>query len=338
MSTDLPGLQPVRLAGPTMGTSWSADLGLPPGTDRAALERALAEAVAEVDAQMSTWKPESDLMRLNAAPPGTWVPLPAELMQVLARGLEIGRLSGGAFDIALGDLVRAWGFNAQPPDEAAIRAALGSARPPAHALLELDLPGLRARKHAPLALDLSGIAKGYGVDRMMQVCEEFAVPSALVALDGELRARGVQPDGRPWSVVIEAPEHGSPRPHSLLELHDNAVATSGDYRQWVRIGAARLSHTMDRLKGGPVQPGIASVTVVAPDCMTADALATAILALEAGAGGGPEDAPGADPGADAPAGTGAGEAFARRHGVDCLILRRGAGGLEERPVGPLFEG
>ena len=311
MSTDL---KRIKLSGPTMGTNWIAELGVPSGTDLAALETALAGAVAQVDTQMSTWKPDSDLMRLNAAPVGKWMNIPTELMQVLQRGLEIGRTSQGAFDIGMGDLVRAWGFNAQAPDEIAIRAALGQPRKPAHERLELDQANLCARKNVPLALDLSGIAKGYGVDRMMQVCDDFAIPSALVALDGELRSKGRQPDGKPWAVAIEKPDYTDRLPLSMLELQNAAVATSGDYRHWIKVGQARLSHTLDRQKGGPVQPGISSVTVIADDCMTADAMATAILVL----------------------GVQAGSAFAHQQGVDCLILERTNNGILQHGTGPLF--
>jgi len=304
----------IKMGGPVMGTRWTADLGLPHGIDPAAVETALADAVAQVDAQMSTWKADSDLMRLNAAPAGEWVETPPELMQVLLRGLEIGQASDGAFDIGLGDLVNAWGFGPDNVDEATIRANLGQPRRPAHEALELDEQGLRARKLAPLALDLSGIAKGYGVDRMMQVCDDFNVPSALVALDGELRAKGVQPDSTPWTVVIEKPAYDARLPLSMLELQDAAVATSGDYRHWVEVSQTRFSHTMDRHMGGPAQPGIAGVTVVAAEGMTADAMATAILVL-----GLPD-----------------GRAFAEKHGVDCLILERDGNELRQHGVGPLF--
>ncbi len=305
----------IKMGGPVMGTRWTADLGLPDGIDPAAVETALADAVAQVDAQMSTWKADSDLMRLNAAPVGEWVETPPELMQVLVRGLEIGQASDGAFDIGLGDLVNAWGFGADNADEGAIRANLGQPRRPAHEVLELDEQGLRARKLAPLALDLSGIAKGYGVDRMMQVCDDFDIPSALVALDGELRAKGVQPDSTPWTVVIEKPAYDARLPLSMLELQDAAVATSGDYRHWVEVSQTRFSHTMDRRMGGPAQPGIAGVTVVAADGMTADAMATAILVL------GVED----------------GCAFAQKHRIDCLILERSGNELRQHAVGPLFD-
>jgi len=305
----------VTLSGPTMGTTWSADMGIPAGTNTALLEAALAAAVAQVDAQMSTWKPESDLMRLNAAPVGEWISIPSELMQVLLRGLEIGRASEGAFDIGLGDLVRAWGFNSDAPDPDAIRAGLGQARQPVYDQLELNETTLRVRKLTALSLDLSGIAKGYGVDRLMQVCQDFNITSALVALDGELLSKGCQPNGQPWHVAIEAPDFGPRMPHAMLELKDAAVATSGDYRHWVKVGNIRLSHTMDRLKGGPMLPGIASVTVVAADCMAADALATAILVM------------GRQKGSD----------LARKLHVDCLILERVGNGIREFGIGPLFQ-
>jgi len=312
MSIDL---SDVRLCGPVMGTHWSADLGLPAGIDPADVEAALGAAVAQVDAQMSTWKHDSDLMQFNAAPVGDWQDIPPELMHVMMRGLEIGRASEGAFDIGLGDLVSAWGFGADRPDESKIRANLGRPRRPAHELLELDENGLRARKLGLISLDLSGIAKGFAVDEMIRVCDDFGISSALVALDGELRSKGVQPDGKPWTVTIEKPAYEARLPLSMLELENAAVATSGDYRHWIEIGQTRVAHTMDRKMGGPVQPGIASVTVVADACITADAMATAILIL----------------------GKEKGREFARAKGVACLILERTPTGFETYTAGALFQ-
>jgi FAD:protein FMN transferase len=306
----------IKLEGAVMGTRWKADLGLPATSDIRAIETALAGAVTQVDAQMSTWKPDSDLMRLNAAPVGDWVKIPHDFMQVLARGLEIGRASGGAFDIGLGDLVSAWGFGAENPNEAKIRANLGHKRQPAHEVLELDEANVYARKLAPLALNLSGIAKGFGVDQMIAVCNDFDIPSALMSLDGELRSKGVQPNGTPWTVAIEKPAYEARLPLSMLELQDIAVATSGDYRHWIDAGEARLSHTMDRNMGGPVQPGIASVTVLAADCMTADAMATAILV----------------------SGIKDGIALARKASLDCLILERvGGNGILPHGTGAISQ-
>lgn len=313
MSTDLAR---HALSGATMGTRWSTLLHAPPATDIAALSAALALAVDRVDRQMSTWKPDSDLMRLNAAAPGIWVPLPVELMRVLAKGLEIGRASGGAFDIGLGSLVNIWGFGpvGTKPDAAAIQAALRKEQPPCHEMLELDMADGRARKHAQLQLDLSGIAKGHGVDEMMRVVTAFGVTNALVGLDGELKACGAKPDGAPWRVAVEKPDYETRGPLGVITLRDAAVATSGDYRHWVDMGGKRLSHTMDRSRGGPADNGTASVSVVASSCMDADAWATALMVL----------------------GAVEGKALALKQGLDALFIQRTGEELAQIAVGPVF--
>ena len=150
-------------------------------------------------------------------------------------------------------------------------------RPPAHEVLEIDRAAGLVRKHAPITLDLNGIAKGYGVDRLAEMLRGFGITGFLVGIDGEMRASGLRPDGMPWTVAVEAPDPERRAPHSVLMLQDAAVATSGDYRRWVQIGDARLSHTMDGRRAAPVNNGVASVTVLATDCMSADAWATALL-------------------------------------------------------------
>lgn len=267
------------LSGPTMGTRWSAQFHAPDTVDPTEIEAALAESVAVVDQQMSTWKPDSNLMRLNRAPVGEWLAVPGELMVVLSRALEIGRLSDGAFEIAMGDAVTAWGFGAQEHDTEAMRRALNQPRFRAHQVIELDQKAERFCKWAPVTLDLSGIAKGFGVDQMVAVLARFGIEHALVGLDGELRAIGQRPEGTPWTVALEKPDYEVRAPLSMLELRDSAVATSGDYRHWVDLGTQRLSHTMDPARGGPVLGAAASVTVLAATCMDADAWATAFMVM-----------------------------------------------------------
>lgn len=265
------------LNGRTMGTRWSALFYAPAKVDPEPIRAALAESVDVVDRQMSTWNPESDLMRLNRTPVGTWAPVPAELMEVLAKGLEIGRLSDGAFDIGMGDVVTAWGFGPRKADAQAIRTTLGNMRAPAHEALTLDLDALKACKQSAVTLDLSGIAKGHAVDRMMAVLGSFGITAALVGLDGEMRACGARPDGHAWTVAIERPDYETRAPLSIIALTDAAVATSGDYRHWVEAGGKKLSHTMDPAHNGPVRGAPASVTILAETCMKADAWATAFM-------------------------------------------------------------
>ena len=313
MSTDLAR---HALNGPTMGTRWSALFHMSSAFDVAPVAAALQAAVDEVDAQMSTWKPDSDLSRLNATAPEIWVAVPQRLMTVLEAALTIGRASNGAFDIGLGDAVAAWGFGPAEASPAGIRTALAASRRPAHDVLELDPANGRLRKLGDMTLDLSGIAKGYGVDRLAEVVTAFGIPAALVAIDGELRAIGLQPDDTAWTVAIERPDPKTRAPHAILALHDAAVATSGDYRHFVTVGGRRLSHTMDPTRGGPLGASPASVTVVAASCMAADAWATALMVK----------------------GSVEGERMARRYGLDALFIDLERDRLRETRVGRLFEG
>lgn len=299
----------TTLHGPTMGTRWSASVDTEPSFNLETLHRDLAAAVQQVDTQMSPWKPDSDLMRLNRAPVDTWVDLPAEILEVLDCALEVHRLSAGAFDPCLGALVNAWGFGAErdAPDAQAIRAARHSLPLGADRCLELDRPAGRARLHAPLQLDLCGIAKGYAVDRMAAVLQRHGVQHALAALDGELRAVGAQSSGQPWAVALERPEVGCRSVQGVLELEDLAVATSGDYRRYLQVGDTRLAHTMDARRCAPVNNEVASVTVLAPSCLQADAWATALLVA------GPDE----------------GLAMAQRLGLEVLFLLRRPEGLVE---------
>lgn len=297
------------LSGATMGTRWAARYQPVPGLDGVLLERDLQQAVDQVDNQMSTWKPDSDLMRLNRAAPGQWVDLPPEIMCVLACALDVGRQSDGAFDIAVGGLVEAWGFGAsrtQPDAEAIRRATLGFRA--AHVSLELDVAAGRARKTHPLTLDLCGIAKGYGVDKMTAVMRQHGVARALLSLDGELCALSGHADGRPWAVALERPQAGIRAAHGVIQLENIAVATSGDYRHRIHFEPGQwVSHTMDGRARRPADHAVASITVLAPNCMRADAWASALLVL--GAHEGP--------------------AMAQRIGLDALFLmRRPLGWLE----------
>ncbi|WP_297833516.1 FAD:protein FMN transferase [Thermomonas sp.] len=269
------------LNGPTMGTRWSAVFHARPMLDVQALRAALQEAVDAVDAQMSTWRADSALMQLNRAPVGTRVVVPNPLFQVLELGLSIGRRSLGAFDIGIGDAVDAWGFGPNAASERHIQTVMAAIRKPACEALELG--SSTACKRAPITIDLNGIAKGYGVDELVRVLTGFGVVSGLVGVDGEMRALGPRPDGEPWAIAVESPVVGSRSIHSVLELEQGAVATSGDYRHCVTVNGRRLSHTMDPWRGLPLASSPASVTVLAPTCAEADAWATALMVL------GPED-------------------------------------------------
>ncbi|MEY3082294.1 MAG: hypothetical protein RJA94_2279, partial [Pseudomonadota bacterium] len=166
-----------------MGTRWSALFFTAADVDAAPLQAALQAAVAEVDIQMSSWKPDSDLMRINHALPGEWIAAPAQLLAVLRLGLAIGKASGGAFDVGMGDAVTAWGFGPDAASGERIRIALQAPRRPSWEAVEIGEAALRKRE--AISLDLNGIAKGHGVDRLAETMLQFGISAFLVGIDGE---------------------------------------------------------------------------------------------------------------------------------------------------------
>lgn len=305
-------LKDCRSNGATMGTRYTARFVVPEQVHVQAIVAELEVAVTAVDAQMSNWKADSDLSRLNRAALGDWVALSANLASVLVRAIEIGRETGNAFNIGVGALVEEWGFG-----PAGGNGPRGTSADPRvcrqiDELLEIDVPGRRARKHACIALDLCGIAKGFGVDELARVLERHAIGSWLVGIDGEMRARGCKPNGSPWAIALEAPEDDRRTAMGVIELGDAAIATSGDYRHWIVNDGARISHTMDPRSGTPLRGAVASVTVIAPTCADADAYATALMVL----------------------GEQAGRDHARRRELDALFVIREANGF--RVVGTGF--
>ena len=262
-----------------MGSRWTVRLDCDE-EQAAALTDVCAQAVEVVEQQMSNWRAGSDLNRLNAAPVDEWVNLPAHLMSVLEMAGQIGRASDGVFDVGVGDLVQAWGFGPVQgvADPKAISALMGKAIRSFDAL-ELDMAAGRARKTAAMSLDLSGIAKGYGVDVLAAVLADHGVTQCLCGLDGELVARGLRPDGKPWAVALEQPDPTRRAGRSMVELTDRAIATSGSYRHFVTLGHLRVSHTMNPRTGGPAVGALVSVSVLHDSCMQADAWATVLMVL-----------------------------------------------------------
>ena len=302
-------LQRYKLHGETMGTRYSAVFYAAARLDEQRLNGDLQAAAEAVDQQMSSWRRDSDLNRLNAAPLQQWLALPRELMLVLDCALRVSRLSAGAFDIGVGDLVDAWGFGpaGAQPDPAGIAALRRQPRQLASQALELDMSGGRARKQAEMTLDLCGIAKGFGVDQLAACMDRWGIRDYLVGIDGELRAKGLKPDGQAWAVGLEKPLRGVREVNGVMELSDTAIATSGDYRHWRELHGQIVSHTMSTAEKAPLTDAVASVSAIASSCMLADAWATALMV----------------------AGPQAGPALALAQGIDALFILRDSAGLRE---------
>jgi thiamine biosynthesis lipoprotein len=269
-------------AGVSMGTSWSA---------KAVVDAPLPDLQAELDkvvAQMSHWEADSDLGRFNRAPAGTWHTLPAEFAIVIEYALQVSAESGGAYDPCAGALVNLWGFGPErrfdqagfaAPAHEAIAAVL-------HARHAVQYDGATRRLFQPgdVQLDLSSVAKGFAVDQLARCLRMQGVRHFLVEVGGELRGAGVKPDGQPWWVALEGVPGLQPAQDAgatIAALHGLSLATSGDYRRYFSYESRRASHTLDPRTGYPINNDVASVTVLHPSCMAADALSTAITVLGA---------------------------------------------------------
>lgn len=273
--------------GKIMGTGYSVRLGKTAMVDEA-LANQVHVVLQDVDAHMSTWRSDSELSRFNNSSDGDWHEMTAETIRVIAHSLGTSQSSEGAFDVTVGPLVDLWGFGAgaaqlnngsrgRKPGEQAIRQNLARV---GHEAIEVNLENNAVRKQvADARLDLSGIAKGHGVDRVADLLDSLGIDSYLVEVGGELKSRGLKPDGTAWKVAIERPAAGTRDVFRVVNLQNSAIATSGDYRNFFADGGHRYSHSIDPRSGQPVSHELASVSVVADSTMAADALSTALMIM-----------------------------------------------------------
>jgi len=277
-----------QLQGDTMGVRWSVTtVGV--NGELAKLTEALQDAVGQVDDHMSTYKPESEISRFGRTPADQDFPVSADTAFVVQEAFRISTLTDGAFDATIMPLVDLWGFGpAEANDSAPTAEQIANALSDC-GFQKVQLPTDNTlRKSADgLRLDLSAIAKGYGVDAMCNALDLAGHKNYLVEVGGELRTKGVSTDGTPWRIGIDTPRDMAlpgTQLQGAIEVGDIAIATSGDYRNYREINGKRVSHTIDPRSGYPVDHGLASVSILAPTCLEADALATACMVL------GPEEA------------------------------------------------
>lgn len=301
----------ATIAGTTMGTTYSVKItALPDSVDRRALKAGIDRILETVNAQMSNWRSDSEISRFNASASSSWTGVSADTLTVIEEALRVSELSGGAFDPTIGPLVDVWGFGPQEdqwgiPSQNRVVAALG--RTGFQHLQTRGLPSGLTKDHAPVEIDLCGIAKGFGVDKVAAYLDAQGLGDYLVEIGGELRARGHSPRQRPWRIGVERPGSERPAVQTIVSLDGSAVATSGNYRNYFESDGFRYSHIIDPRTGAPVEHNLASVTVVAPSTMQADALSTALMVM------GPH----------------AGLRLARRADIAALFIVRDGAGFEE---------
>lgn len=276
--------QPLLIKGTTMGTSYHIKITPTPGSsiNQQQLEKKITVRLDQIDQKMSTYKTDSDLSRFNRSDINQWIPIAEETFFVIAAGQQISALSNGAFDITVGKLVNLWGFGPT------INATLVPDPQSIHQLQQrIGYQRLKLQPHPPAILkqtehvyvDLSAIAKGYAVDAVSLVLENNGIENYLVEIGGEIRTAGHKGADLPWVIGVESPVASERAVQKLLHLGTAAMATSGDYRNYFEHEGKRFSHTIDPRSGYPIEHKLASVTVIADNCMQADALATALMVL-----------------------------------------------------------
>lgn len=277
----------VRWTGRALGTTYNvtlsrATLGY---RELKALQREVQARLDELENQMSPFRPESELSRFNRHRSSDPIAVSREFARVVRFALELHEKSGGLFDPTLGPLINLWGFGPAPrvartPSEEAIAEA--RSRTGAHHI-QIGPEDRLAKSSPDVELNLSAVAKGFAVDEVARLLESRGFSNYFVEIGGEIRVRGTNPSGQPWRVGIELPDPWAlpgERLERVLHLTNQAVATSGDYRNFfVDENGRRRAHILDPRTGYPVEHNVASVTVVAPDCMTADGLATALFVM-----------------------------------------------------------
>jgi FAD:protein FMN transferase len=270
--------------GRTMGTTYQIKVVAQNLIDRDRLQAQIDARLEQINQSMSTFRSESEISRFNAMQEiHKPFRVSDDFIQVMRVGSKIYHLTEGAWDATVTPLVLLWGFgNAGPIEQLPDPDAIAAAR---H-LVGFDAIGISAqgvleKRRAGLSVDLASIAKGYGVDQIALVLKNGGFDNFLVEIGGEVYAAGRRVDGDLWRVGINRPLKGGAinAVYKVVALEDRAMATSGDYRNYVQLDGRSYSHIIDPRTGYPVRNGVVSASVMAENCTLADGLATALMVL-----------------------------------------------------------
>lgn len=239
---------------------------------------AVFDVFAGVEERMNEWREDSPLGRVNLAAGKEPVPVPEDLRAVLHRGIAIGDLTGGAFDVTWAALWGLWDFRAESPRvpaaaDIAARVSLIDFR----AVQIDDDAGTVQLPREGMKIGLGGIAKGYALDEAARELRRRGFADFLIVGGGQVMAGGSR-DGRPWRVGIRDPRGGPEDYFATVQIADASLSTSGDYERYFEADGVRYHHILDPATGMPAR-GLRSATVLSSDATLADALSTAFLVL-----------------------------------------------------------
>ena len=232
-----------------------------------------AGRIHELEALLSVTDENSEIYRVNHSG-GEAVFLSEESRQLLAEALALCESTGGALDVTIYPVVRAWGFTTgdyRVPEAAELTALLAGVD-----YTRVALEGERLTLPEGVELDLGAVAKGWTGDQLMDIFAGAGVTSAIVELGGNVQTLGAKPDGTPWRVALQAPEGGYA---GVLEIVDKAVITSGGYQRYFEQDDETYIHIIDPSTGYPAESGLVSATIVTDRGVQGDGLSTALFVM-----------------------------------------------------------
>ena len=262
--------------GMVYGTIYSITYESPKGID---LQEEITEKFNEYNRMFSTYDKESIISKINNNEP---VELSAEFINCYEKAVEVSEITNGAFDITAGAMVNAWGFGPEEKKKMTQEKVDSLILITGFQKIKLE-DGQIIKKNPNIKIDMSAIAKGYTSDLIGNFLAEKGCKNYMVEIGGEVAAKGINERGKTWTIGINKPDDtdifGNTELQAKVKLTDHGLATSGNYRNFYVEDGKKYAHTIDPKAGYPVQHSILSSTVIANDCMTADAYATAFMVL-----------------------------------------------------------
>ncbi len=267
-----------------MGTTYSIKaIPIEKNMDTQILKIGIDSVLFSLDKQMSTWDPNSEISQFNLTHSTEPYAISESFRMVVKEALVVSEKTDGFFDITVFDLMGIWGFGPDPnsgiPDQKQIETTLSFT---GHEKINVTEKTI-IKKHPETKLDLNAIAKGYAVDQVFHFLKSRGYTDLFVEIGGEVQCSGRNQLNKYWSIGIENPSGGNKSNQvfaAIVYSNGGAVATSGNYRNFIELDGEILGHTINPKTGYPIRTNVLSVTVLSNSCMVADAWATALMVMD----------------------------------------------------------
>ncbi len=246
--------------------------------DRSVSEE-IMEALQRFDDSLNPFKENSIIGKVNNNVP---VKLDSMFLKVFNKSMEVARITDGKFDITASPFINAWGFGFKDMDNVT-KEKIDSMKPfVGYNKIRIE-DGVVVKDDPRVQINTSGISKGYSCDIVAYLLQELGIKNYMVEIGGEITMKGINEKGNCWRIGIDKPTDDSTAMQRelqiILSICDKAVATSGNYRNYYMKDGVKYSHTIDPQTGYPSEQNILGATIIADDCITADAYATAFMAM-----------------------------------------------------------